>query len=107
MHIKKKSNPLPDDIQKFIDESEHGVVYFSLGGNLNPSVMPIEKQEAIIKSLSKLKERILWKWDDENAKVDRKKFFVQRWFPQDDILANPKVKLFVTHGGLLVSRKIA
>lgn len=101
MHIKKKANALPDNIQKFIDNSEHGVVYFSLGGNLNPSVMPKEKQEAIIKALSKLKENVLWKWDDLNAKVDKKKFLVQKWFPQDDVLANPKVKLFITHGGLL------
>jgi UDP:flavonoid glycosyltransferase YjiC (YdhE family) len=101
MHIKKKSNPLPSDIQKFIDESEHGVVYFSLGGNLNPSAMPLEKQEAIIKALSKLKERVLWKWDDVDAKVDKKKFLVQKWFPQDDILANSRVKVFITHGGLL------
>lgn len=101
MHIKKKANPLPDDIQKFIDESQNGVVYFSLGGNLNPSAMPVEKQQSIINALSKLQERVLWKWDDLNAKVDKNKFLVKKWFPQDDILANPKVKLFVTHGGLL------
>lgn len=101
MHIKKKTNPLPVDIQKFIDESEHGVVYFSLGGNLNPSLMPKEKQDAIMRSLGKLKERILWKWDDPKAKVDKKKFLIQSWFPQDDILANARVKVFVTHGGLL------
>lgn len=101
MHIKKNANPLPADIQAFIDEAEHGVVYFSLGGNLNPSAMPVEKQEAIIKALSKLKERVLWKWDDENAKVDQKKFLVKKWFPQDDILAHPNIRLFITHGGLL------
>lgn len=101
MHIKKRADPLPDNIQKFIDNSQHGVVYFSLGGNLNPSMMPVEKQKAVIEALSKLKENVLWKWDDLNAKVDAKKFLVQKWFPQDDILANPKVKLFITHGGLL------
>lgn len=74
MHIKKKANPLPADTQKFIDEAEHGVIYSSLGSNLNPSAMPVEKQEAIIKALSKLEERVQWKWDDENAKVDQKKF---------------------------------
>lgn len=101
MHIKKKTNPLPAEMKKFIDESEHGVVYFSLGGNLNPSIMPLEKQEAIIKTLSKLKERVLWKWDDTSAKVEKKQFLVQKWFPQDDVLAHPKVKVFITHGGLL------
>lgn len=63
--------------------------------------MPKEKQEAIIRSLSKLKQRILWKWDDPSANVDKTKFLIQNWFPQDDILANPNVKVFVTHGGLL------
>lgn len=29
-HI-KEPKPLPDDLQKFIDESEHGVIYFSFG----------------------------------------------------------------------------
>lgn len=101
MHIKKQTEPLPDDIQKFIDESEHGVVYFSLGGNLIPSAMPVEKQEAIIKALSSVKQRILWKWDDLNVKVDKEKFLVQKWFPQNEILAHDNVKLFVTHGGLL------
>lgn len=101
MHIKKKFDPLPKDIEDFIEESEHGVVYFSLGGNLKPSTMPIEKQQAIINSLSKIKERILWKWDDPNAKVDKSKFLIKNWFPQDSVLAHPKVKLFITHGGLL------
>jgi UDP:flavonoid glycosyltransferase YjiC (YdhE family) len=101
MHVKKTANPLPDDIKKFIDDSD-GIVYFSLGGNIKPSQMPIEKQQAIINALSKVKnEKILWKWDDESAKVDKKKFLIKKWFPQDDILAHPKVKVFITHGGLL------
>lgn len=106
MHIskwtkKKSGKSRSKDVQDFIDTAEFGVVYFSFGGNLKPSEMAPEKKEAIINSLSKLKEKILWKWDDESVKVDRKKFFVKKWFQQEDILAHRKVKLFVTHGGLL------
>ena len=100
-HVKIETNPLPEDIQNFIDESKHGVVYFSLGGNLKPSKMAAEKKEAIIEALSKIKERVIWKWDDDSIVVDKNKFLVRKWLPQDDILAHPKVKLFVTHGGLL------
>ena len=100
-HVKIETDSLPEDIQKFIDESKHGVVYFSLGGNLKPSKMTAEKKEAIIKALSKIKERVIWKWDDDTTVVDKNKFLVRKWLPQNDILAHSKVKLFVTHGGLL------
>lgn len=38
-----------------------------------------------------------------NTKVDKKKFLIKNWL--DDVLANPKVKVFITHGGLLGSTK--
>lgn len=100
-HIKNKTNPLPDDIKAFIDSAEHGVIYFSLGSNVKPSVMDEQKKLDILATFSKLKQKVIWKWDDESMKVDKNKFMVRKWLPQDDILTNDKVKLFVTHGGLL------
>lgn len=99
-HVKNESKPLPDDIKAFIESAEHGVVYFSLGGNLRPSKMSEDKKRAIYLSLSKLKEKVIWKWD-EALEVDENKLMVRKWLPQDDILAHENVKLFVTHGGLL------
>ena len=99
--MKNETNPLPKDIKEFIESAEHGVVYFSLGSNLKPSKMTDDKKNAVIAALSKLKQKVIWKWDDESLKVDRSKFLVRKWLPQDDILAHENVKLFVTHGGLL------
>lgn len=62
--------------------------------------MTDEKKQAIQGALSKIKQKVIWKWDEE-LKVDTNKFMVRKWFPQDDILAHDNVKLFVTHGGLL------
>lgn len=42
----KKPKPLPADLQKFIDESEHGVILFSLGTVVPASEMPREKLNA-------------------------------------------------------------
>lgn len=41
-HI-KPPKPLPSDLQKFLDESPHGVIYFSLGTVIVGSKMPQEK----------------------------------------------------------------
>lgn len=98
--MKKETKPLTDEYKSFIESAEHGVVYFSLGGNLKPSKMSKEKKQAILGALSKLKQKVIWKWD-ETIDVDQTKFMVRKWLPQDDILAHKNVKLFITHGGLL------
>lgn len=63
--------------------------------------MTVEKRTDILNALGKLKQKIIWKWDDETLNVDPNKFLLRKWLPQDSILAHPNVKLFITHGGLL------
>jgi UDP:flavonoid glycosyltransferase YjiC (YdhE family) len=63
--------------------------------------MSEQKKRNIQAALTKLKQKVIWKWDDESLQVDKSKFLVRKWLPQDDILAHENVKLFVTHGGLL------
>uniref|UniRef100_A0A1Y9HAI0 Uncharacterized protein n=1 Tax=Anopheles farauti TaxID=69004 RepID=A0A1Y9HAI0_9DIPT len=98
--IAKHNTTLPGH-QNIIEQSEHGVIYFSMGSNLKPSKMDKQKRDDVIKVLSTVKQNIIWKWDDDTLVLDKKKFLLGKWFPQDDILAHPNVKLFITHGGLL------
>lgn len=46
-HI-KPPKPLPTDLQTFLDEAKNGVIYFSLGTNVDPSKMPKEKLNVFI-----------------------------------------------------------
>ncbi|XP_055537419.1 UDP-glycosyltransferase UGT5-like [Wyeomyia smithii] len=94
---------LPDDIQRFINNSEHGVIYFSMGSMLKGRNFPAEKRNAFIKAFSKLKENVLWKYENTSLPNKPRNVLVKQWMPQNDILAHPKVKLFITHGGLLGS----
>lgn len=96
-HI-KSPKPLPSDLQQYINESEHGVIFFSLGSFLQSSEMPKEKIEILLNAFSKLKQRVIWKFEDESYKVPPN-VLVKKWLPQSDILAHPNIVLFITHGG--------
>ncbi|KAL7044777.1 hypothetical protein ACKWTF_002044 [Chironomus riparius] len=97
VHI-KALKPLPNDIQKFLDDANDGVILVSFGTFLQSSKMPPEKYQAMIDAFSSLKQRIIWKWEDD------KKFppniYTSKWLPQAEILAHKNVKLMIGHGGI-------
>ncbi len=102
LQISRIQKKLPADLQQILDASaEHGVIYFSLGSNIKPINIPIEKQTEILNVFRQLKQTVLWKWDDPLVHGKPDNVIVNSWFPQDDLLAHPNVKLFITHGGLL------
>ncbi|XP_058833853.1 UDP-glucosyltransferase 2-like [Topomyia yanbarensis] len=93
--------PLPKDLQKYLDEAPNGVIYFCMGSNIKTKHIPVEKREAFLKVFSKLKERVLWKFEDDSIPNQPANLMIKAWMPQNDILAHPNVKLFITHGGNL------
>lgn len=96
-----KPKKLPEDLQKYMDESRQGVVLFSMGSNVKSSAFPEETKRAILNAFGKLKENVLWKFEDESLKDLPKNVKISKWLPQSDILAHPNLKLFITHGGQL------
>ncbi|XP_023022724.2 UDP-glycosyltransferase UGT5 isoform X1 [Leptinotarsa decemlineata] len=98
IHLEKPKK-LPDHIAKFINESASGVVYMSLGSTLRSDSMTTEKKSAFMRAFSRLKQRVILKWEsdieDKPANV-----LILRWAPQLDILCDPNVKAFISHGGM-------
>ncbi|KAK5642053.1 hypothetical protein RI129_008220 [Pyrocoelia pectoralis] len=99
-HI-KSPKPIPKDLKAYLDNAKEGVILFSMGSNLRSKDLPNDKRRAILNSFSKLKEKILWKWENESMSDLPGNVKLSKWLPQNDVLAHPNVKLFVTHGGLL------
>ncbi|KAG5880367.1 hypothetical protein JTB14_029493 [Gonioctena quinquepunctata] len=99
-HI-KPAEKLPDDLQEFLDNAKEGVIYFSMGSFLKSKMLPVEVRNTILRVFGRRKEKILWKWEDEALPGQPLNVLVKKWFPQQDILAHPNVKVFMTHGGLL------
>ncbi|XP_055838427.1 UDP-glucosyltransferase 2-like [Episyrphus balteatus] len=104
MHI-YPPKALPADIKGFLDGAKHGAIYFSLGSQVQSAHMPPEKLKAFLAVFSKLKQRILWKFEDDSLTDLPRNVMIKKWMPQGDILAHPNVKLFITHGGLFGSQE--
>ncbi|KAJ9601569.1 hypothetical protein L9F63_000312, partial [Diploptera punctata] len=100
MHLKPPKK-LPQDIQTYLDEAKHGVVYFSMGSVLSSAYFPEPIKKAFLEAFSKLKENVLWKFEAESLPGKPENVKIGKWLPQSDILAHPNIKLFITHGGLL------
>lgn len=100
LQIKVKPDPLPQDIQDWLDGAKHGAIYFCLGSNLKSKDLPPAKLKNFIESLGKLKQRILWKWETDSIPNQPANIMTKKWLPQDDVLAHKNVILFISHGGL-------
>ncbi|XP_057670660.1 UDP-glycosyltransferase UGT5-like [Diorhabda carinulata] len=91
---------LPQEMEKFISEAKHGVIYMSMGSTIRGDTFPKSKQMIFLNVFSRLPQRVIWKWESEmENKPDN--VMTTRWAPQKDILCHPNVKVFITHSGLL------
>ena len=95
------AKPLPDDLRQFMDKHTNGVVYVSFGSTVKPNDMSLKRKQAFIEAFKKLKYQVLWKWNEDHIPDLPSNVKLTKWTPQQDLLAHPNLKVFVTHGGLL------
>ncbi|XP_075151213.1 UDP-glycosyltransferase UGT5-like [Haematobia irritans] len=106
VHI-QKSKPLDVDLQKFLDNADHGVVFISWGSMIRAETLPVSKRDAIVKAARRLKQRVIWKWENDTLAHKPDNMYISKWLPQRDILCHPNVKVFMTHAGLMGSSEAA
>lgn len=94
-------NELPNDVKDFLDNAKDGVIYFSMGSIIKGVDWPLDKREAFIKVFGKLKQKVLWKYENETLPGNPGNIMIVSWLQQRDILAHPNIQAFITHGGLL------
>ncbi|ETN61208.1 glucosyl/glucuronosyl transferase [Anopheles darlingi] len=99
----EEAKPLPNELEEYIQSAKHGVIYFSMGSMLKGRNFPESKRDAFVNAFRQLPERVIWKYENESLPNRPANVLIRSWMPQNDILAHPKVKLFITHGGLLGS----
>lgn len=60
-----------------------------------------KKREAFTRAFGKIKQKVIWKYENKTLLNKPENVMITSWLPQRDILAHPNVKAFITHGGLL------
>ncbi|CAH0559904.1 unnamed protein product [Brassicogethes aeneus] len=99
MHI-KPPKPLPKDIGDYLDNSKREVIYFSLGSNVKSSTAPENFLDTVKVAITELPYNFIWKWEDDHMPNKPDNVFLKKWLPQQDILRHPKIKGFITQGGI-------
>ena len=91
----KPSASLPDDIQTFINNATDGIIVVSFGSVA--SSIPVDLVQTLANALKRRPEKVILKF----TKLDHVpvNMLMLPWIPQNDILGQDNVKLFITHGG--------
>jgi len=100
MHI-KEAQPLPPKFQKFVDGADHGVIIFSLGfTGFLPHDIPRETMDGFLEAFSRIKQRVIMKFDPSVLSYIPKNVMVVDWFPQIDLLGDNNTVVFISHCGM-------
>ena len=71
----------------------------SFGSVLKASQMSDKIRTIFTTAFSKLKQRVIWKWETEEMEGKPDNVMLSKWLPQQDLLAHPNLKLFISHMG--------
>ncbi|XP_015723212.1 UDP-glucuronosyltransferase 1-1-like isoform X18 [Coturnix japonica] len=93
-----REKQLSKEFEAIVNASgEHGIVVFSLGSMV--SEIPMKKAMEIADALGTVPQTVLWRYTGEVPPNLPKNVKLVKWLPQNDLLAHPKTRAFITHGG--------
>ncbi|XP_056421455.1 2-hydroxyacylsphingosine 1-beta-galactosyltransferase [Hyla sarda] len=97
--LTKPANPLPEDFQTWVDNvDEHGFVLVSFGAGVK--YLSEDIAEKLAGALAKLHQKVLWRFTGPTPRNLGNNTKLVEWLPQNDLLGHPKIKTFLSHGGL-------
>lgn len=92
-------------MENFIGRGKKGTVLMSLGTNMKSNMLGDERLKIILNTFAQIPDyNFLWKFESEAKDLPitpSANVMVGKFLPQNDILAHPHVKAFISHAGLL------
>ena len=87
---------------------DSGFLIVSFGSITKGSNMPDEIRRIFLNTFARLNQRVIWKWEENPDGITDVPVNVKlmSWLPnQQDLLGHSKIRLFITHGGLLSNQE--
>lgn len=92
-------------MENFIKSAKKGTVLMSLGTNMKSNMLGEERLKVIIETFAQFPEfNFLWKFESELEDLPlkpSKNVMIAKFLPQNDLLAHPSLKAFISHAGML------
>lgn len=96
---------LDAELSEFMEAAPDGVIYLSMGSSVRSARLPAGLCELFVAVFARLpQQHVLWTWAGnatEQLPQLPANVLVRPWLPQQDILGHHRLRLFITHGGLL------
>ncbi|XP_074857755.1 UDP-glucuronosyltransferase 1A7-like isoform X3 [Carettochelys insculpta] len=93
-----ESKSLSEEFESIVNASgEHGFVVFSLGSMI--SQIPMNKAEMFAEAFGTIPQTVFWRYTGQTPPNLANNTKLVKWLPQNDLLAHPKARAFITHGG--------
>ena len=93
----KPAKPLSSDLENFLNLSTNGAVLVSFGSH---DLIPESRYSIMMSAFSRIKNvNFIWRYNHVFPENVPSHIRLIKWMPQNDVLAHPNVKLFISHGG--------
>lgn len=99
--------PLPADLEEIYSKKSKGNILFSLGSNAKSEDLGIDRLNEITGALAELSDyNFIWKIDLKGLDLKiPKNVYIRKWLPQNDMLADNRTVLFISHAGGLSTQE--
>ncbi|XP_035768837.1 UDP-glucuronosyltransferase 1A8-like [Neolamprologus brichardi] len=89
-------HPLPPDLDSWVS-GEHGFVVFTLGSKV--SDLPEEITFVFLEAFRQIPQKVIWRYTGKVPDNVPENVKMMKWVPQNDLLAHPGARAFITHAG--------